>query len=333
MKNKPLGDMPKDSHNWKYIVIWGPRFWLKVFLPLYLAFHKKPSVYLAPAHYSPSFPSLKLVTVIHDLAYLYFPEDFLKKDLYKLTKWTKEALEKSEKVICVSNSTKNDIGKFYPKYFDKSLVVYNGIASPTALVVENDNLKKWTKSPYILYVGTLQARKNLAVLIQAFSFLKKDFKDLKLVIVGKKGWLYEELFKKIIELHLEGEVIFTGFISQDEKNYLYSKAKTFVLPSKYEGFGLPILEAMSYLCPVVVADNSSTREIGGEAALYAQTTSPASFAQQIKRILLDNNLKVNLQKTGQKQILKFNFLTMSRKYFDILLDICNSNKDGDNYSN
>lgn len=322
LRQKPLDDLPKENQYWTYKIIPGPRLWLSLFLPLYLLFHKKPDIYLAPAHYAPSWPKLKIVTIIHDLAFLFFPNEFLKKDLYTLTNWTKKAVSISHKIISVSQATKKDIIENYSLPENKIIVAENGFSPSTTPTSRNSdfNIERLKLDKYLLYVGTLQARKNIPVLIKAYYKLKKDYPDLKLVIAGKKGWFYDEIFAIVRELKLEDEVIFTGFVSDEVRTLLYQNASCFILPSKYEGFGMPILEAMSMGTPVVTTQSSSLPEVGGNAALYAEVDSPASFAAQINLVLSDKYLRENLIQKGYEQIKKFSFSKMSEKIWKVLLE-------------
>ena len=131
---------------------------------------------------------------------------------------------------------------------------------------------------------------------------------------------FDEIFAKVKELNLENEVIFTGFVSDEERTWLYQHAQCFILPSKYEGFGMPILEAMSMGCPVVTSKSSSMPEVGGGAALYAEVDSPASFAAQINLVLSDKHLKERMLKAGYEQVKQFSFSKMSEQVWKVLLE-------------
>ena len=274
LKSKPNKDLPEEFEFYRYAIIRGNFLWSQTFLPLELykrkALGQNIQVFFSPAHYSPRFCPIPVVVTIHDLSYFYYPDEFLKKDLYQLKKWTKYSVEKAKKIIAVSNTTKKDLIKFYSVAEKKIEVVYNGYekASGRTSGVEEElnnrknlevNLRKLQtkKQNYILYVGTLQPRKNVTVLIDAFYRFKEKKPDYKLVIVGKKGWLFDHIFKKVKDLNLKKEVEIKGYVSDEELSLLYQNAFCFVLPSLYEGFGIPLLEAMSFGTPVISSFHSS----------------------------------------------------------------------------
>ncbi|OGK25836.1 hypothetical protein A3C25_02920 [Candidatus Roizmanbacteria bacterium RIFCSPHIGHO2_02_FULL_38_11] len=263
LKNKPNIDLPPENEFYKYAVIRGNLLWSQTFLPLELykrkALGQKIQVFFSPAHYIPRFCPIPTVVTIHDLSYFYYPDEFLKKDLYQLKNWTKYSVEKSKKIIAVSNTTKKDIVRFYKIPEEKIKVIYNGyekVSDRTSEVEEERSDGKTSevkldKGKYILYVGTLQPRKNIITLIDAFYLFKKNHPEFNLVLVGKKGWLYDHIFKKVEDLNLKKYVVVKGYVTDAELSSLYQNAFCFVLPSLYEGFGIPLLEAMSFGSPVI----------------------------------------------------------------------------------
>ena len=255
LKNKPGSDLPSENEFYKYALIRGNFLWSQTFLPLELykrkALGQNIKVFFSPAHYIPRFCPIPTVVTVHDLSYFYYPDEFLRKDLYQLKNWTRYSVEKVKRIIAVSNTTKKDIVKFYHTPEEKIEVIYNGgtsrhSASETTKSEKSLKKLKVKKQKYILYVGTLQPRKNVDCLIDAYSLFRKHFPEFKLVIVGKRGWLFEHIFKKVEDLKLKKNVVFSGYISDDELSNLYKNAFCFVLPSLYEGFGIPILEAMNF---------------------------------------------------------------------------------------
>ncbi|MBI4004923.1 glycosyltransferase family 4 protein, partial [Candidatus Roizmanbacteria bacterium] len=160
---------------------------------------------------------------------------------------------------------------------------------------------------YLLYVGTLQPRKNILTLIDAFHKLWKQIQTYKLVIVGKKGWLYEEIFTKVQELNLQEQVVFTDYLPDDQLVALYKNAFCFILPSLYEGFGIPVLEAMSFSCPVITSFASSLPEIGGDACLYFDPHSSDDLVEKIQRLRDDTALRKDLIKKGRERIKQFSW--------------------------
>lgn len=308
LRNKPIKTMPPKNKYFNYKVVKGLFLWSQLFLPLNLIFNNKNAVFFSPAHYIPRFSTIPTVVTIHDLSFLYYPADFLKKDLYKLKNWTKQSIKKSKKIIAVSQSTKSDIVKFYGVSENKITVIYNGFEKKiTKNKIDNKLIKKLQKQPYILYVGTLQPRKNLPTLIDSFSEFIKENPNFKLVLAGKKGWLYENIFNKIKNLKLERKVLFTDFVSDATLQDLYKNAFCLVLPSFYEGFGIPILEAMNEGCPVISSDKSSLPEIGGDAALYFDPKDSDQLVSQLNNLKNHIDLRNTLIANGKQRIRLFSW--------------------------
>ena len=326
LKNPPHIDMPSANKYFEYKVIPGPFLWSQIYLPIYLYFHKNIDVYFSPAHYLPRFCPVPQVVTIHDLAYLYFPEDFIKKDLWQLKNWTKFSVNKATKIISVSKTTKKDIVKNYGVDENKVSVIYNGfektVGAKTSAVKHSD--KKLARTAkvklrkYILFVGTIQPRKNLEVLIDAFSKFSQTKIDFKLVIVGKKGWLYEGPFEKVRSMKLEDKVIFTGHISDEELIWYYKNAFCLVLPSLYEGFGIPVLEAMSYSCPTVLSMNSSLPEIGGDASIYFDPKNSDDLLKKLSTLQDNDELRIELISKGKQRIKNFSWKKCGQETLEII---------------
>jgi len=267
----------------------------------------KPDVLWMPMHSLPYLRSKKTKTfvTIHDLAFKFFPEFFPKKDLRRLNHFTDYAVKRSDGIIAISNSTKNDILKLYPKIKeDKIKVIYHGYNKE----LFNENISearikdakakyRIPYSRYIIYVGALQPRKNLDVLLDAFEYLRRDatHKDVGLVIAGDFGWLYQDFIEKAKQRE---RVSVIGKFETKDLPSLISGAEAFVLPSLYEGFGLPILEAMACGVPVVAADNSSLIEIVGDSGMLFEACNSEILSNTLKNLLNDDKLKNDLRKKG-----------------------------------
>ena len=172
--------------------------------------------------------------------------------------------------------------------------------------------------PFILFVGTLQPRKNVARLLQAFSIFKKKNPKYHLVIAGKKGWMFEKIFEKVKELELEDSVIFTGFVDDNVLGTMYKNASLFVLPGLYEGFGLPVLEAMHLGCPVATSNTGALPEIAGPAAKYFDPTNTGEMAQVMNQIVNNAKIKQDLVKKGRSQVKKFSWEKCGQNTLDII---------------
>lgn len=313
LRNNPRADLPLPTKYFQYKIVKGNFLWSQLFLPLHLYFKRDIEVFFSPAHYAPRFCPVPRVVTIHDLSYFYYPDEFLKKDLHQLKNWTRYSIRQAKKIIAVSKNTKRDLIKFYQIPEKKIEVVYNGYDNKLKVknTMPNDRQEKLKiqleNKHYILYVGTIQPRKNLSILIDAFNLLMKEKPEYSLIIAGKKGWLYKEIFDHVKSLNLEGKVVFTGYVNDEEKAALYAGASLFVLPSLYEGFGIPILEAMSYECPVIASSTSSLPEIGGEACLYFDPKKPAELKAKMIELIENTALCKELIKKGKKRVQLFSW--------------------------
>lgn len=311
LKNQPNKSLPQETEFYSYQVIQARFLWSQIFLPFYLFKNKNIDVFFAPAHYAPRFLNVPLVLTIHDLSYFYFPNEFLKKDLYKLRNWTEYSIKKSSKVIAVSKRTKKDIQRFYPEKTELTEVIYNGFEKQITIEITKTSILKELQlqaQDYILYVGTLQPRKNILRLIKTFyNIVTFNKKSLKLVIAGKKGWLYDDIYNEVKKLKLENKVIFTDYLPDEKIVELYKNALCFVMPSLYEGFGIPILEAMSFNVPVVSSNSSSLPEIGGDACLYFDPMDENDMTQKILTIINDPSLRKNLIQLGKDRVKFFSW--------------------------
>ncbi len=315
LKDRPLPHMPKEREGWTYRVVGPKRFWTQFGLPIALYRQRDIDVFFTPTHYAPRFSPVPTVVSVMDLSYIHFPQLFKKNDLYQLTNWTKYSVRQAAMVCTISQASKNDILHLYQKPAEQVVVTYPGIKSmdkKEGIVTE----KKTEK--YLLFVGTLQPRKNIVRLIEAFSFVREKHKDINLVIVGKKGWQYEEILEAPKRWDVEQSVVFKDFVDDEELAALYTHATCLVFPSLYEGFGLPILEAMQYDCPVITSNVSSLPEVGGDAVLYVDPKDPYDIAQKIEQLLSDSALRKELIAVGRKQLKKFSWEKTAKETLAVL---------------
>lgn len=304
----PTKDMPNESEKWKYKVLPARKLWTLTALSREFAL-KKPyyDAFWNPGHYLPPFAPKNSIVSILDLSYVFFPELFAKGDLLKLDKWSKYSAKKAKKILTISKSTKSDIIKEYKLDSGKIDIIYPGIVnldSNKSLNMENLSKKYNVSGKYILFVGTLQPRKNVLRLIEAFSKLNTDS---SLVIVGKKGWQYEEILSAPTKFGVEERVKFLHNVTSEDLPSFYKNAEFFVLPSLYEGFGLPVLEAMQLGCPVLTSDISSLPEAGGEAALYFDPKNVDDIKEKMQKVLDDKSLREKMIKKGNDQVKKFSW--------------------------
>jgi len=308
LKSSPLDHLPKETSWWKYKIVKLPKLWTQIGLPIHLATTRsKPDVFLTLTHYGPRFSKIPTIVSVMDLSYLHFPETFKKNDLYQLTKWTEYSVKKAKKVITISNSSKDDIIKYYKVSAEKVKVVHLGLKNLSMNAPSEKELSEFgVDKKFILFVGTLQPRKNIARLIEAFSMLPESLlSDYQLVIIGKKGWLYEEILSAPEKFNVTDKVVFLDYISDTELPNFYRKAEVFVLPSLYEGFGLPVLEAMRYGCPVLTSNVSSLPEAGGDAAQYFEPENVKDIKNTIEKVLTDKILREKMIERGREHYKKF----------------------------
>jgi len=314
--------LPEESSHFTYRVVKGPAMWSQLFLPADLYLKRGINVFFSPAHYAPRYCPVPVVTTIHDVAYFYYPQEFIQKDLYQLKNWTGYSIAHSKKIITVSKTTKKDVMKFYNVPDGKIEVVYNGFEKTESHLVGGfaETAKRYDilKHTYLLYVSTLQPRKDVPTLIEAFSQLRASHPQYKLVIVGRKGWMYDEIFTRVQEQNLDKSVVFTGYLPDDEVVALYQNAFCFVLPSLYEGFGITILEAMSHGCPVITTYASSLPEVGGEACLYFEPKSPQDLLFNIDLLIKDADLRKNLIEKGRERTKQFSWEKCANETLQVL---------------
>ncbi len=319
-------DMPPRSESWRYHKVGPERGWIKFALPLHLALHSKNDVFWSPAHYMPLYTGCKSVVTIHDLAYEYFPKLFLPSDLYKLKHWTRAAVKQGSHVIAVSEATKYDLVKLYGVKKSKITVIHNGYDAGifnTTVPSKRSILSSYNLTPfnYILFLGTIQPRKNAIKLIQAFHLLKAGGYTGKLVIAGAIGWLADETLNLIKKSPDSKDIVLTGYVSDDARKALYTSADVFVLPSLYEGFGVPAIEAMACGAPVAVADNSSLPEVIGSAGALFNASDPEGMAASILK--LKNNRQAWV-KRGLARVKQFSWERCANLTLEVLQKVARS---------
>jgi len=311
LPTSPLADMPPEKEGWRYEIVGPGKLWNLLGLSLALwQNRKKIDLVFSPGHYAPVFSPRPLVMAIMDLGYLRFPDQFTKPIFWKLNLWTLFSIRKADHILAISEFTRQDIIKTYKIDPEKVTTTRLGYklrkSSSKNFSVEIKNLKQkyQIQGDYLLYLGTLKPSKNVEGLVEAFGLLVDKRKGLKLVIAGRKGWLYESISRKVKELGLQEQVVFTGFVSDEEASTLMRGAAVFVLPSFWEGFGIPALEAMSLGTPVVASNVASLPEVVGEAGILIDPNSCQSIAEGIEKALKE---KDKFSKIGLDRVRKFSW--------------------------
>lgn len=320
--NAKNADLPPARKGWEYRIVPNKGLWTFFALPNALK-REHCDVVFSPTHYIPLVSRFPRVCAIMDLSYLYFPSFFTPKDLLQLRLGTYYAVKKSKKIITISTFSKEQIVQYYHVDPKSITVAYPGYdhaifkRSITPHVIRATQQRYNSGNNYILFTGTLQPRKNIVRLLEAFAQVKN--RTLKLLIIGKKGWLYEEIFEKIKELHLADAAVWTDFVPDHDVAALMRGAKCLVLPSLYEGFGIPVIEAMACGTPVVVSNVSSLPEIAKDAGILIDPYNSTSIANGINRVLAYTpSQKDTMVQKGYKHLQQFSWDVCAQKVLDTL---------------
>ena len=332
LKDRPLPDLPPTTNNFSYEVFGPRKAWVLTGLTLRLLKSPRPRILLSPSHYIPLLSPVPRVPMIMDLSYEKFGLEYFKNyDLQQLRRWTSLSIKKAKKIITISDFTKNDIVEYYHAKPEKIEVVYPGynqeLFHPRIPLTKQKQIRKKYKitGKYFVYVGTLQPRKNIKLLIKAFSKLGGG---TKLVIVGKKGWLYDDIFALVKKLEIENKVIFTGFVPGEDLPSLYKASIAYVLPSLYEGFGIPVIEAQACGAITIVSKVSSLPEIAGVGTIYIENPSSVhQIAEALREALsLPKVRRAVLIKQNKENALRFSWEKAAQQTLNILIDSVNPKK-------
>ncbi len=299
----------------------APRLWTHVRLARELMQHRVAGLFV-PAHVVPIYHPPTVVT-IHDLGYLHWPEAHPKNQRRMLDLTTRWSAKVAEHIIVPSKQTADDLEQFYGVNPAKMTVIHHGIdplmgAEPTEVdVTLRDRLG--LQRPFVLAVGTIQPRKNLPVLARAMKRVIQHH-DIDLVIAGRKGWMAEDVLSEVTEAGLGDHLRVIDYVPAEDLPALYRAAEVFVQPSKFEGFGMPVLEAMASGTPVIAAEGSSLDEIGGDAALRFRHDSDEQLAQQLETLLANSNETSRLIRAGLVHASGFTWEQTARKTRIVLED-------------
>jgi glycosyltransferase involved in cell wall biosynthesis len=319
---------PPQHNNWpvparaETRVIPFPRLWTHGRLAFEL-YHARPDVLFVPAHVLPVLCPVPTVVTVHDLGYYHYPQTHRKFDRRYLHWSTLRHTKVADHILADSQATQQDLIELYNTDPNRISVVYLGRDESLHRVEQTDQLdlvkqKYNIQGTYLLYLGTLHPRKNLVRLVEAFREVATQHPDIQLVIAGQKGWLYKEIFQRVHDLDLADKVVFTGFIDNTDKAALLSGALVYVFPSLFEGFGLPILEAMACGTPVLTSNVSSLPEVAGDAAVLVNPLNTTEIAGGLDRLVTDTNLREELTERGYDQIKKFSWQRAAQQVMGIL---------------
>jgi glycosyltransferase involved in cell wall biosynthesis len=331
--NQPPAALPPLGPNFALRRIPFPRLWTHARLSAELLL-RPPDVLFVPAHVlplgAPIRRRLRTVVTIHDMGYLHFPAAHTAAQRLYLRLSTLWSARAASRLIAISGATRDDLVRFAGARPEKIAVVHHGVAERFRPVTDQAAIAAARERygivpPYFLYLGTVQPRKNLARLIEAFAQIderpttndqrlaapedRSSFavrrSSVQLVIAGKKGWLTEAIERRAAELGVAERVAFTGYVADADVPALLSGALAFVFPSLYEGFGMPVLEAMACGAPVLTSNTSSLAEVAGDAALLAGPEDTGAIAAGLARLAGDAALREDLRRRGRARAAEF----------------------------
>ncbi|HEX7260107.1 MAG TPA: glycosyltransferase family 1 protein [Candidatus Saccharimonadia bacterium] len=327
--NKPIPEGPKLSYK---LVRYLPSKIFnavvrRLFLPpLDLLALSKPDIFFFPNFVRyPLIFGAKSIVVIYDLSYIVQAQFSASPNRKYLTRYVPDSVKKADHVITISQNSKKEIMEHYGVPSQKITIVTPAINHQIFFPrpdkeVEAIRQKYDISKPYILYAGTLEPRKNIIGILDAFAELDAGLLQTHaLVLAGGKGWLDHEIHAKIKELS-ELDIIVTGYLPDEDLPAIYSGASLFVYPSFYEGFGIPPLEAMACGVPVITSDNSSLPEVVGDAGIMIDAHSTPALTRSMQKVLTDPGLVKQLRGRGLKQAKRFNWEQSGK----ILLEVINT---------
>lgn len=293
-------------------------------IPYSVVFGKRNDITLFFEYRVPYGVGTMTANYVYDVNYKVYPETVDEKTLKWLDGCLPTYCKRSDIVITISKFSKKEIEKYLDMDACRIWVVPCGVDcekfNRKSGISRIDKVKRkyGINGKYILYMGTLEPRKNIALLIEAYHILTENMKGLpKLVIAGKKGWMYEKLFQMVSDFELENEVVFTGYIEENDSSVLMAGAELFVFPSLYEGFGIPPLEAMACGTPVIVSDTEALLEATGECAVVFRSGDTADLSDKIKELLQDGEKKKQLSVAGLNRAAKYTWKIAGEKLEDV----------------
>ncbi len=307
----------------RHPLLW--KWWYDVKIPIVLKKYKA-ELFVSADGYCSLTTSVPQCLVIHDLAFLHHPTFIKNSHLLYYKRYTPRFLKKAQSIATVSAFTKADIHQRYKIDNEKISIVYNA-AKPVFKPINEDlqtsvKLKYTDGKEYFLYTGAIHPRKNVLNLLKGFSLFKKRLQsNFKLVIAGRLAWKYESFLKDLETYKYRKDIILTGYLPEDELAGLTGSAYAMVYPSLFEGFGVPVIEAMQSGVPVITTAGSAMQEIAGDAALYADVTIPSDIGEKMMYLYKDENQRDLLIQKGLQKAAEYSWQKTSELLWQ---SICNS---------
>ena len=308
--------------------IWLARIWQRIRLPIPVEFITGAvDIYHSPDFtLPPTLPGVPTLLTVHDLSFLRDPESASAGLRGYLEIAVKRSVRLATHVLADSQSTKNDLIELYSTPENKITVLYPGVSSDFRPIIDPAKLRQVRKryklgeEPFVLSVGTLQPRKNHLTLIKAFELALGD-SEYNLVLAGGKGWSYEEVYDLVESRGLQNRILFPGFVAEEDLSALYSSANIMTFPSLYEGFGLPVLEAMACGLPVIASSVSSLPEVTGNAALLVDPGNVDDMADAMLKLVKNVDLRKRLRNKGFKRVEQFSWSSSAKTLLGVYRDL------------
>ena len=287
----------------------------------------KADVFVSPDGFCSLTTNIPQCLIIHDLGFLHHPKTYKNSHVRFLKKNTPRFLKKATTIVTVSEFSKNDITKHYGVAPNKIEVIHNGVKQifqPVSLSIKEAIKEKYTDGKeYFIYAGAIQPRKNLVNLLKAFSIFKKRLQsNMKLVVVGRLAWKNNEFLQLISTYKYRSDVVLTGYLPEEELARLMASAYALVYPSMFEGFGVPVAEAMKCRVPVLTSEKTSMQEVAGEAGLYFNPNDHADIADKMMLIYKDENLRNQLIEKGSNNCHQVQLGTDCRSFMGCYIKNC-----------
>lgn len=290
-----------------------PFFYSHMYVPYFIK--KNCDLCVFPANIIPLGYWGKAIVIVHDLAIYKHPEWFLGKQFLAKNILVPTSVQKAQKIICVSENTKKDLIELFKIKPEKITVVYPG---PCLKKSDEESFKEFNlEQEYFLYLGSIEPRKNILFLLDAFEEFYKQSNKFQLVLAGGKGWKNDDILSKIKELSDKNIIKYLGYVSEAQKFGLLKKSKAFVFPSLYEGFGLPVLEAISLNVPAICSNNSSLPEVLGDAGILIYPHNKKEMVNALNKIT-QKDFYQQLKKNCEKQKQKFSWENSAKQIIDLL---------------
>ncbi len=324
----PLANLPRVA------VPWGARRWRLTVAAQYAVGatmdHRfaGADIFHATEHLLPAFHAVRSVFTFHDAIYALFPEHHLPLNRAFLGLLMPRFLRRADAIIAVSECSKRDAIRLYGVPPEKITVIYEGVNPALKPATDPDSVaaaraRYAHNAPFLFYLGTIEPRKNISAIVDALKILRAHGAPHRLVIAGRKGWLYQATFDHIAQTGMRDAVDFLDYVPDADLPALFAACDAFVFPSLYEGFGLPPLEALACGAPVVCANTASLPEVTGDAALLIDPHDAGAIAAAVTRITQDAPLRAELRARGFVQAAKFSWARAARETLAVYRRVAN----------